>query len=177
VRANEAPFLSHTVGTASILAFHGAPPQIVCGGLLHAAYTHGQFATPLDKPLMRAHRLSLARQIGSETEQLVRNYRRYRPELIPLPNSAAGYEEEHAAVLLIRAANHLEEHLDFGLLYANKVQKQAEDVMQHARLLLPSLGYDRFLAELETAERLMSEAKPVATVDVAADTRSRAARR
>jgi hypothetical protein len=157
VRANEAPFLSHTVGTASILAVHGAPTNLVCGGLLHAAFTQGRYATALDKPLERSYRVAIAQRIGPEIEFLVRNYRRYRPADMPVPADAGAYDEEHASVLLIRAANHLEEHLDCGLIYANKIQKQGAEVMQHARVLLPALGYHRLLAELEAAERLMAE--------------------
>lgn len=160
VRANETPFLAHIVGTASILAVHGAPPPIVCGGLLHAGYTHGPYETPPDKPLDRAHRLVVAQRVNPVVELIVRNYRRYRPTDTPVPADAGGYDEDHAAVLLIRAANHLEEHLDCGLIYANKVQKQGGEVMQHARVLLPSLGYHRLLADLEAAERLMAELNP-----------------
>ncbi len=157
VRANEAPFLAHTVGTASILAVHGAPTTIVCGGLIHAAFTHGTYATPPDKPLIKANRVAVANRVGPEVEVLARNYRRYRPAEMPVPADAGGYDEDHASVLLIRAANHLEEYLDCGLIYTNKVQSQGQEVMQHSRLLLPALGYDRLLAEMEAAERLMAE--------------------
>jgi hypothetical protein len=163
VRANEAPFLSHTVGTGSILAVHGAPPTIVCGGLLHAGYTHGLYGTPPNKPLDRAHRVALAQRVSPEVELIVRNCRRYRPADMPVPGDASGYDQDHAAVLLVRAANHLEEHLDCGLVYANKMQKQGNEVMQHARVLLPSLGYHRLLADLESAERLMADIKPAPT--------------
>jgi hypothetical protein len=169
IRANEAPFLSHTVGTASILAIHGAPIKLVCGGLIHAAFTHGKYATPPDKPLDRASRLAVAQRVGAEVELLARNYRRFRPADVPVPDNAGGYDEEHAAVMLMRAANHLEEHLDCGLVYAKKVQKQGAEVMQHARVLLPSLGYERLLAELEAAERLMAEMTgPASTLATAA---------
>lgn len=160
VRANEAPFLSHTVGTASILAVHGTPTNIVCGGLLHAAYTHGLYETPPDKPLNKQHRVAIAQAVSPEVELLARNYRRYRPSEMPVPADAGGYDEDHASVLLIRAANHLEEYLDCGLVYANKTQKQGQDVMQHSRVLLPALGYHRLLAEMEAAEKLMADMGP-----------------
>lgn len=173
VRANEAPFLSHTVGTASILAVHGAPTNIVCGGLLHAAYTHGSYATPPDKPLNKPHRLAIAQATSPEVELLARNYRRYRPSEMPVPADAGSYDEGHASVLLIRAANHLEEYLDCGLIYANKAQKQGQEVMQHARVLLPALGYHRLLAEMEAAERLMADMNPADKIHASNETGSR----
>ncbi|MEX0810321.1 MAG: DUF6817 domain-containing protein [Dongiaceae bacterium] len=153
-RANGAPFVTHTIGAASILAIHGAPPTLVQGALLHAAYTHGRLAKAPREPLDPAHRNLVTRQVGPVIEELVRNYRRYPPSMVPIPDSVDAYEEEVAAVLLIRAANHLEEQLDFGLAYANKVQKRGTAVLGHAQLLLPALGYDRLLAEIEAAEQL-----------------------
>jgi hypothetical protein len=55
---------------------------------------------------------------------------------------------------LIRAANHLEELLDFGHSFVSRVQMRGQAVLVHARLLLPALGYDRLLAEIEAAEQL-----------------------
>lgn len=173
VRPNEAPFLTHTVGTASVLAVHGAPTTVVCGGLVHAAYTHGTYATPPDKPLSKQHRVAVAQRVSPEVEVLARNYRRYRPAEMEVPADAGGYDEDHASVLLIRAANHLEEHLDCGLIYANKVQKQGQDVMQHSRVLLPALGYHRLLAEMEAAERLMAEMTAPEQLQASAATVSR----
>lgn len=153
-RANGAPFVTHTVGAASILAIHGAPPVLVQGGLLHAAYTHGRLAKAPRDTLDPAHRNLVTRQVGTVIEELVRNYRRYPPSMVPIPDSVDAYEEDVAAIMLMRAANHLEEQLDFGLAYASKVQKRGAAVLGHSRLLLPALGYDRLLAEIEAAEQL-----------------------
>ncbi|MEX1108493.1 MAG: DUF6817 domain-containing protein [Dongiaceae bacterium] len=153
-RANGAPFVTHTVGAASILANHGAPPVLVQSALVHAAYTHGRLAKAPRETLDPAHRNLVTRQVGSTVEESVRNYRRYPPSMVPIPDSVDAYEEEVAAVMLMRAANHLEEQLDFGLAYASKVQKRGAAVLGHARLLLPALGYDRLLAEIEAAEQL-----------------------
>jgi len=43
LRASGKPFLSHLVGTASTLAALGAPAVAVGAGLLHAAYSDGDF--------------------------------------------------------------------------------------------------------------------------------------
>ncbi len=42
-RPNHKSFLAHLVGTASILAAHDADATIVAAGLLHSAYSHGEF--------------------------------------------------------------------------------------------------------------------------------------
>jgi hypothetical protein len=96
---------------------------------------------------------------------------------MPVPDDANGYDQDHAAVLLVRAANHLEEHLDCGLVYANKMQKQGDEVMQHARILLPSLGYHRLLADLESAERLMADINPAPTEVTSKQIKSRSVSR
>jgi hypothetical protein len=153
-RANGAPFVSHSIGSASILAIHGAPTAVVQGALLHAAYTHGRLATPLRATLNAGQRKLVARQAGSVVEEIVRNYRRYPPSLVPVPEKVDAYEEDVAAALLIRAANHLEELLDFGHSFVSRVQMRGQAVLVHARLLLPALGYDRLLAEIEAAEQL-----------------------
>src|SRR5512137_1853160 len=42
-RASGKPFLAHVVGTAGILGLLQAPGPVLAAGLLHAAYTHGDF--------------------------------------------------------------------------------------------------------------------------------------
>src|SRR5262249_35216584 len=42
-RGSGRPFLAHLVGTASVLASVRAPIEVVTAGLLHSAYSHGEF--------------------------------------------------------------------------------------------------------------------------------------
>ena len=42
-RPNRKPFLSHLVGVGSILATHGGEASVVAAGMLHSAYSHGEF--------------------------------------------------------------------------------------------------------------------------------------
>ena len=42
-RSCEKTFIAHLVGTASILSKHRAPLNVVVAGLLHSAYTVGDF--------------------------------------------------------------------------------------------------------------------------------------
>lgn len=111
-------FLSHSIGTASVLARHGATPTLVLAGLLHAAYKFGAFAaeprgiTPSKRQCVRA-------VIGEEAEDLVHRYaefawnssgiaalRRRLSELTPVERN----------VVFMRLANELEEGADMSLL-------------------------------------------------------------
>ncbi len=116
-RANGKPFLIHLIGTASILAAIEAPIRVVCAGLLHAAYEHGDFG--MEFPFSR-RRARVRRSAGQEVEELVVQYSR----LEWVASKAPSYRRDLRAmaptqrdVLLIRLANELEDSLDSGLLY------------------------------------------------------------
>ena len=116
-RGNGKPFLIHLIGTASILAAIEAPIHVVCAGLLHAAYEHGDFG--IEFPFSR-RRARVRRSDGQEVEELVAcfsklewiasNVPSYRRDL----HTMAPIQRD---VLLIRLANELEDSLDSGLLY------------------------------------------------------------
>jgi len=73
-RASGKPFICHLVGTASILAAHGAGLETVLAGLLHSAYACGEFGdglrgvTPAERAVVRAG-------VGPATESIVAAYR------------------------------------------------------------------------------------------------------
>jgi len=121
-------FLAHLVRTASILADLDAAPPLVVAGLLHAAYSHGEFATsaagasPYKQRRVRA-------AIGADAEDLVASYTRlpwgaeHLPGLLEKAGSADGRLRD---VLVLRLANELEEHLDLAPLYCpNAAERRA----------------------------------------------------
>ncbi|MGI8826884.1 MAG: DUF6817 domain-containing protein [Chloroflexota bacterium] len=120
------PFLSHLVGTASILAAMETPAPVVGAGLLHAAYTHGDFG--IQFPSHR-RREQVRRGASREVEDVVARYgkltwtdasmRAIRRDLRPVTESP-GQAPEQRSVILIRLANELEDSLDLGLLYCLK---------------------------------------------------------
>src|SRR6059058_2198532 len=61
-RPNHKPFLAHLVGTASILAAHGGDSRLVAAGLLHSAYSHGEFGDG-SRAMTAAKRRTLHRAI------------------------------------------------------------------------------------------------------------------
>lgn len=85
-------FISHLVGTSSILAQIRASPTTVAAGLLHSAYSHGEFGTA-ERGFSEAKRQQLSVAVGSEVERLVDStqplhgtHRRFRYSLRVCPN-------------------------------------------------------------------------------------------
>ena len=115
------PTLAHVVGTASILAAQRAPTDVVCAGLLHAAYSHGLFRWWIAAP---ARRRRLVRdRIGSAAEHLVARYAKFRWSPGAIRALRARLEELDAVdrrVLLIRLANELEDQLDLGMHFCGE---------------------------------------------------------
>lgn len=117
-RASGRPFLAHLVGTASILAEHGAEPDVVIAGLLHAAYANGEFGTGRRGPTPRK-RERLRAAAGAGAEAIVHAYASVQAARWVGVDTAARLArlapaERQAA--WITPANELEESLDLGLL-------------------------------------------------------------
>jgi (p)ppGpp synthase/HD superfamily hydrolase len=141
-RPSGKPFLAHLVGTASILAeLRGweqrpgrgiAPPplptpvRLVVAGLLHAAYSHGEFGTSA-LGISRAKRERLRAAVGYDAEDLVARYtnRPFGGEHLPaLLHGLNGLGPADREVLTVRLANELEEHLDLGILYCPNAEER-----------------------------------------------------
>ncbi len=126
-------FISHLVGTASILADVHTPATTVAAGLLHSAYSHGEFGTG-GRGISEAKRNQLRLVVGAQAEQLVASYTSFpwNKEAIsalyhdlPLPGSVA------REVLLIHLANELEDHLDFAALYSGHADYSREVIKSY----------------------------------------------
>ena len=143
-RASGKPFLAHLIGTAGIIATLRARAPVVATGLLHAAYTHGEFGNGW-LGVSNAKRARVRAAVGPEIEELVARYTalRWAPATIPAIrarlDAMTGLERD---VLLVRLANELEDHLDLGILYPG-------DVPRRLRFMREDLP-----AAVEMAERL-----------------------
>jgi uronate dehydrogenase len=156
VRPSGKPLLAHLVGTASILAGLDQTPGTVIAGLLHAAYSHGDFGdvrsgtTPARSGRVRA-------AVGDEVEERLAAYKalRWDAETIPatlgkLEGLTAGERE----LLLIRLANELEDQLDLGLHYSAADRYHvlyAGAAAKHAVEIARGLGFPRLAGELASA--------------------------
>ncbi|WP_164513476.1 HD domain-containing protein [Thiosocius teredinicola] len=124
-RSNGKPFLAHLVGTASILAAHGAAPDVVVAGLLHACYMQGQFG---DADIgVTSKRTELVRAYASASvDRLVQAYSRmpWNSETIDAMHSDPdALRSQDADIVLMRLANDLEDHLDLGMLFGRKASQ------------------------------------------------------
>jgi (p)ppGpp synthase/HD superfamily hydrolase len=121
-RPNGKTFISHLVGTASVLATIRAPVSIVSAGLLHAAYLYGRFGDPR-AGVTKIKRTRVQRAVGPNVEELVRKYSMMRwdaDEIRRLNEYKTPLSADVQQVILIRLANEIDEYLDLGMLYCSK---------------------------------------------------------
>lgn len=114
-RANGKPEIAHLVGTASILAAHGASLSTVLAGLLHNAYKTGDFGSFWPRRMTMRKRRLLRRVIGREAEALVAHYSLSQwnsHNTAQLAKALPELSEREHCVLLIRLSNELEEAAD-----------------------------------------------------------------
>ena len=155
-RGSGKPLLAHLVGTASILASIGQPPRVVTAGLLHAAYVFGDFGDA-HSGITESRRERLRRAVGREVEELVAEYTRFEWNSNTIPgirdriSSLTPLERE---VLVIRLANELEDHLDFGVLYCGNGEKRRAYIrspLNQSVDMAQKLGLTELAAELDAA--------------------------
>jgi (p)ppGpp synthase/HD superfamily hydrolase len=129
-RGSGKPFLAHVVGTASILASIHARASIVAAGLLHAAYSQGEFGNGWSGAAP-GKRERLRDAVGPEVEDLVSRYTslRWQADTIPkIHERLEALDSRERDVLLVRLANELEDHLDLGALYCADAARRRDHV-------------------------------------------------
>jgi (p)ppGpp synthase/HD superfamily hydrolase len=127
-RGSGKPLLAHLVGTASILASIEQPPAVGAAGLLHAAYALGDFGDGR-LGMTESKRTRVRDAVGREVEDLVARYTSFdwNRNTIPAIRERVGtLTPIERDVLVIRLANELEDHLDFGVLYCGNGEKRRE---------------------------------------------------
>lgn len=129
------PFLAHLVSTASILVEAEARPAVVGAGLLHAAFTHGDFGIAFPS---RRRRNTVRRSTSTEVEDLVVRYTALAwtdASIAALQNDAMALATERKDVILIRLANELEDALDLGLMYCRKGEARQIEISEYLEIL------------------------------------------
>jgi (p)ppGpp synthase/HD superfamily hydrolase len=146
-RASGKVFVAHTVGTASVLVEARARLPIVLAGLIHAAYTHGEFGDGW-RGVTAAKRAHLRTVVGDDAEDLVDRYSRFRwraDALAGLKTALPGLDGANRDVVLMRLANELDDHLDLGVLYYEDAERR-RDLLEPLALCVEiarDLGNDR----------------------------------
>ncbi|MBE9034930.1 DUF6817 domain-containing protein [aff. Roholtiella sp. LEGE 12411] len=125
-RASGKTFIAHLIGTASILCSLHVPAKVVTAGLLHAAYTNGDFGDG-SKGISNTKRQQLRRTLDEEVEEYVNRYTALQWNEQTITNICDRFDALDSIdrnILLIRLANELEEYLDLGILYCGDVKYQ-----------------------------------------------------
>lgn len=163
-RGSGKPLLSHLVGTASILASIEQSPVIVTAGLLHAAYALGDFGDGRFG-VADAKRERVRAAVGPEIEHLVERYTAFDWNKNTIPSirqRVDSLNQLERDVLVIRLANELEDHLDYGVLYCGNGEKRREYIrspLNQSVDMARSLGLTALADALERAftETLLEE--------------------
>ncbi|MBI3786231.1 MAG: bifunctional (p)ppGpp synthetase/guanosine-3',5'-bis(diphosphate) 3'-pyrophosphohydrolase, partial [Deltaproteobacteria bacterium] len=158
-RGSGKPFLCHLVGTASVLAALSAPTPIVAAGLLHAAYTLGNFGSGW-LGINAVKRRAVREKVGDTVEDLVKRYAELEwhdetPAEV-LDRLSRGEPIDRDAIL-IRLANEVDEHLDLGILYCKEAAqrvRRAARIQQPCVALAERLGYAALAAAVQDSFRL-----------------------
>jgi (p)ppGpp synthase/HD superfamily hydrolase len=155
-RGSGKPFLAHVVGTASILASIHARTPIVAAGLLHAAYSQGEFGNGWSGAAP-GKRKRLRDAVGPEVEELVSRYTslRWQADTIPkIHERLEALDSRGRDVLLVRLANELEDHLDLGALYCADAARRRDQASASLHLcvdMAKRLGYPELATALAQA--------------------------
>jgi (p)ppGpp synthase/HD superfamily hydrolase len=122
-QASGKAFISHVVGTASILASLQLPAEVVAAGLLHNAYRNGDFGDGR-RGISDARREQVRRVVGNEVEQYVAGFATLRWNLHTLSvirDRPYDLDPIDRSVILLRLADHLEHLLDLDPLYSGNI--------------------------------------------------------
>jgi Domain of unknown function (DUF6817) len=122
LRPSGKTFLAHLVGTASAVAAGDGRVDLVLAGLVHAAYTHGEFGDAR-RDAAAPKRGAVRSVIGSDAESLVHGYGAlgYREATIDDWVARAGTlsRTDHDLVVL-RMANEIDDHVDLGTRFCDR---------------------------------------------------------
>lgn len=140
-RPNGKTFLDHVVGTASILHKVQGKPVLTAAGLLHSAYSHGDFGL-LGRLSSAACHQRLIDSVGHQVEAYVHGYEKLpwsmgcARELLARIDVMTPFERE---LVLMRVVNELDDHLDAGTLYCYRAAAH-QDRLDSRRDLLFALA-------------------------------------
>jgi len=119
-RGTEQPFISHLVGTASILASQKLPIDLVLAGLAHAVYMAGDFGFQAGTRQTVRKRRCIQAVVGIEAEAIVARYDEMPWDTSALRAYVATFESTPVLArqaLALWLANTLEDFCDDGMNY------------------------------------------------------------
>ncbi|HJU21481.1 MAG TPA: HD domain-containing protein [Casimicrobiaceae bacterium] len=150
-RAEGRPFVCHLVGVASILAVVGADRATIVAGLLHSAYSHGDFGLGMGR-VRRTSRAGVSAIIGDDAERLVNGYAglHWNPRVVyDWIDDLHPLDGDVRRLVTIRLANALDDALDEGLsLSARAARKEGDVSMDAMATLAHTLGFVQLASAL-----------------------------
>jgi (p)ppGpp synthase/HD superfamily hydrolase len=148
------PFISHLVGTASILTLLHKPVKLITAGLLHAAYIHGEFGKISINPINNSKREIVRGIVGEETEKYIYKYTllKWNSKFIPdYLEQLKKYDDTDRNVLLIRLVNEMEDNSNLTPLYCPDQLQRINYLKNSGPLIIDiakQLGYPDLALEL-----------------------------
>jgi (p)ppGpp synthase/HD superfamily hydrolase len=161
-------FLAHLIGTASILATLSVSLDLIVAGLLHAAYSYGDFGDGFSVLTFAKKRSYLRQAISDKRETLIFNYYQLNwyqlGAIAKIYDNLSQLDSSMVEVITVHLANELEDCLDNSLLYCHPSKYQA--TLQADSYLLAKIaekfGYEQLAAELTTTfEKIKSTNIPL----------------
>lgn len=148
----------HGIGTAGILVLVGAPLHLIQAAFVHNVYGLGDFGDGHLRVVTPRRRAEVRQAIGDRAERCVARFREIAWSADGVARMLERFDdidELTRDTLVLRLADHLEHHLDGGVLY-----RPSDLLLQRAaplRPLLPELarrlGYPQFGDYLEESYR------------------------
>ncbi len=172
-RGSGKPLLAHLVGTGSILVSLRQRSEIVAAGLLHAAYALGDFGDGR-YGITDAKRERVRRAVGQRIEDLVNRYTTFdwnRNTIPTIRQRVGSLNALERDVLIVRLANELEDHLDYGVLHCGNGETRRDYIrspLNQSVEMARELGLGQLAEELDRTFR----ATLAADVPVALRTRN-----
>jgi (p)ppGpp synthase/HD superfamily hydrolase len=145
-------FLSHCVGTSSILASLHLPVPVVSAGLIHNVYQNGDFGNR-KKFISKFKRKYIRKAVGDEVEEYVAQFATSRWDSLSISNirdRISNLSMIDRNVILLRIADNLEHLLDLDVLYY--AEKEKELYLTNIHLLeeiAVELGFPKLTTELK----------------------------
>lgn len=130
-RSSGKTLVDHHVGTASLIYAQTRDVDQTCLGLLHASFTHGIFPDGI-RGMTNRHEAWLRAEVPEPVATLVKDYGQYRSFRPDLAEGRVGEDPgpAHAAVLIARLANQIDDAMDGADLIGGKQAYKVNDVLQ-----------------------------------------------
>lgn len=163
-RCNGKEHLAHAVGTASILCSLQQRVPVIAAGLLHAAYSQGEFPS-LRKGPTKSNRHFIRNILGQETEEHIARYFHLnwdKQSLKEVQEHFGDLSIRDRDSLLIRLADNLEKCVDLGVLFTSKGAGPKRSIQTNGPIkveLARKLGYPALAGQLQVAHETILNAE------------------